>query len=43
MVAAQADCSPDTALRLMMERSEATGASLSDIAAAVLERRTRFA
>jgi ANTAR domain len=42
MVAAQADCSPDTALRLMKERAEATGVSLSDIAVAVLERRARF-
>ena len=43
MVAVQADCSPDAALRLMKERAEATGVSLSDIAVALLERRTRFA
>ena len=43
MVAAQADCSPDTALRLMRDRAEATGISLSDIAVSVLERTTRFA
>jgi hypothetical protein len=42
MVAAQADCSPDTALRLMKERAEETSVSLRDIAVAVLERRTRF-
>ena len=42
MVAAQADCSPDTALRLMKERAEATGKSLRDIAAEVLERTTSF-
>jgi hypothetical protein len=41
MVAAQAECSPDTALRLMKARAEATGFSLRDIAVAVLERRTR--
>lgn len=43
MVAAQVGCSPDTALCLMKERAEATSASVSDIAVAVLERRTRFA
>ena len=42
MVAAQAGCSPDTALGLMRERAEATNISLNDIAVAVLERRTRF-
>lgn len=43
MIAAQVDCSTDTALRLMKERAEATGISLRDIAGAVLERKTRFA
>jgi len=42
MVAAQAGCSPDTALRMMKERAEATGNSLKDIAADVLARSTRF-
>jgi ANTAR domain len=42
MVSAQAECSPDTALRLMKEHAEATDISLTDIAVAVLERRTRF-
>jgi hypothetical protein len=43
MISVQVDCSLDDAVVLMNERAEITGQSREEIAAAVVERRIRFA